>query len=199
MIHFVISKSHFLLRLFNVQWNFFFKDSITSTQWSCFFLRSLLHLNNETFFWRFYHNYSEQWHMLQMCKRNQDSEEIGLKSVASPQVPQDDLPLKNRQFSRELSVFAQSGKKIGGTKQNQEYSSFFTSEPQISEETRENQDMILSTDKMQNQNMNRSPTKTEQISNPEVPTTVPVIQTLQETEQAQLLDLEETNPAICEK
>ena len=51
---------------------------------------------------------------------------------------------------------------------------------------------------MQNQNMNRSP-KNEQISNPEVPTTVPVIQTLQETEQAQLLDLEETNPAICEK
>ena len=84
-------------------------------------------------------------------------------------------------------------------KQNQEYSSFFTSEPQISEEARENQDMIFSTDKMQNQNMNRSPTKTEQISNPEVPTTVPVIQTLQETEQTQLLDLEETNPAICEK
>ena len=137
--------------------------------------------------------------MLQTCKRNQDSEEIGLKSVASPQVAQDDLPLKNRQFSRELRVFAQSGKKIGGTKQNQEYSSFFTSEPQISEETRENQDMILSTGKMQNQNMSRSPTKTEQISNPEVPTTEPVIQTLQETEQTQLLDLEETNPAICEK
>ena len=133
--------------------------------------------------------------MLQMCKRNQDSEEIGLKSVASPQVPQDDLPLKNKK----LRVFAQSGKKIGGMKQNQEYSSFFTSEPQISEETRENQDLILSTDKIQNQNMNRSPTKTEQISNPEVPTTVPVIQTLQETEQTQLLDLEETNPAICEK
>ena len=133
--------------------------------------------------------------MLQMCKRNQDSEEIGLKSVASPQVPQDDLPLKNKK----LRVFAQSGKKIGGMKQNQEYSSFFTSEPQISEETRENQDLILSTDKMENQNMNRSPTKTEQISNPEVPTTVPVIQTLQETEQTQLLDLEETNPAICEK
>ena len=138
--------------------------------------------------------------MLQMCKRNQDSEEIGLKSVASPkEVPQDDLPLKNRQFSRELRVFAQSGKKIGGVKQHQEYSSFFTSEPQISEETRENQDMILTTDKMQNQNMNRSPTKTEEISNPEVPTTVPVIQTLQETEQAQLLDLDETNPAICKK
>ena len=135
--------------------------------------------------------------MLQMCKRNQDSEEIGLKSVASPQqVPnQDDLPLKNKK----LRVFAQSGKKIGGVKQKQEYSSFFTCEPQISEETRENQDMILTTDKMQNQNMNRSPTKTEQISNPEVPTTVPVIQTLQETEQTQLLDLEETNPAICEK
>ena len=133
--------------------------------------------------------------MLQMCKRNQDSEEIGLKSVASPKVPQDDLPLKNKK----LRVFAQSGKKIGGMKQNQEYSSFFTSEPRISEETRENQDLILSTDKMQNQNMNRSPTKTEQISNPEVPTTVPVIQTLQETEQTQLLDLEETNPAICEK
>ena len=133
--------------------------------------------------------------MLQMCKRNQDSEEIGLKSVASPQVPQDDLPLKNKK----LRVLAQSGKKIGGMKQHQEYSSFFTCEPQISEETRENQDMILTTDKMQNQNMNRSPTKTEQISNPEVPTTVPVIQTLQETEQTQLLDLEETNPAICEK
>ena len=133
--------------------------------------------------------------MLQMCKRNQDSEEIGLKSVASPQVAQDDLPLKNKK----LRVFAQPGKKIGGMKQNQEYSSFFTSEPQISEETRESQDMILTTDKMQNQNMNRSPTKTEQISNPEVPTTVPVIQTLQETEQTQLLDLEETNPAICEK
>ena len=133
--------------------------------------------------------------MLQMCKRNQDSEEIGLKSVASPQVPQDDLPLKNKK----LRVFAQSGKKIGGMKQNQDYSSFFTSEPQISEKTRENQDLILSTDKIQNQNMNRSPTKTEQISNPEVPTTVPVIQTLQETEQTQLLDLEETNPAICEK
>ena len=134
--------------------------------------------------------------MLQMCKRNQDSEEIGLKSVVSPQVPnQDDLPLKNKK----LRVFAQSGKKIGGMKQKQEYSSFFTSEPQISEETRENQDLILSTDKMQNQNMNRSPTKTEQISNPEVPSTMPVIQTLQETEQTQLLDLEETNPAICEK
>ena len=162
-----------------------------------FFFSSFYYIWTMKLFWRFYD--SEQWHMLQMCKRNQDSEEIGLTSVASPQVAQDDLPLKNRQFSRELRVFAQSGKKIGGTKQNQEYSSFFTSEPQISEEARENQDMILSTDKMQNQNMNRSPTKTEQISNPEVPTTVPVIQTLQETEQTQLLDLEETNPAICEK
>ena len=133
--------------------------------------------------------------MLQMCKRNQDSEEIGLTSVAGPQMPQDELPLKNKK----LRVFAQSGKRIGRTKQNQEHSSFLTSEPQISEETRVNQDMILSTDKIQNQNMKRSPTKTEQISNPEVPTTEPVIQTLQETEQTHLLVLEEANPAICEK
>ena len=171
-----------------------------------FFLKFQFHLSSETLFWRFYYNDSEQWHMLQMCKRNQDSEEIGLTFVVSPQVPQDglplpqdDMPLKNKKFSRELRAFAQSGREIGGMKQSQEFSSFFTSESQISEETRVNQDMILSTDKMQNQNMNRSPTKTEQISNPEVPTTVPVIQTLQETEQAQLLDLEETNPAICEK
>ena len=51
--------------------------------------------------------------MLQMCKRNQDSEEIGLTFVVSPQVPkdglplpQDDLPLKNKKFSRELRAFA---------------------------------------------------------------------------------------------
>ena len=50
MIHFVMSKFHFLLRPFNVQWNFLFEDSITSTQWNCLFLKFLLHLNNETFF-----------------------------------------------------------------------------------------------------------------------------------------------------